>query len=46
MEIIGRFSVLDRQRLAFGRPELDNIGAVILGAVNHDAIFARHRHRR
>src|SRR5262245_47626124 len=34
----------DRQRLACSRSELDNIGAVILRAVNHDAVLAGHRH--
>src|SRR6516225_10158809 len=39
----------DRQRLAVCHAKLDDIGAVALGAVNHDAVLAArrsHAHRR
>ena len=35
----------DRQRLARGRPELDNVSAVVLRADNHDPIFAVRYYR-
>jgi hypothetical protein len=30
--------------VTLGRPELDNIGPVVLRAVDHDPILAHHRH--
>ena len=29
----------DRQRIALGSPELDDVGAVVLRAVDHDAVL-------
>src|SRR5262249_16385008 len=33
----------DRQHIALGGPELDDVGAVVLRAVDHDAVLAGHR---
>src|ERR1700741_3349482 len=43
----GRLAARDRnrQRLARGRPELNNVSAISLRAEDHDSIFASLRHR-
>jgi len=35
----------DRQRLAFGRPKLDDVGAISLRAKDHDPVLAGSGHR-
>jgi hypothetical protein len=32
----------DRQHVALRGPELDNVGAVVLPAIDHDSVLARH----
>jgi hypothetical protein len=35
----------NRQRLALGRPKLDNVGAISFRAIDHDAVLAGSGHR-
>jgi hypothetical protein len=36
----------DRERLAIGRPEFDDVGAAVLRAADHDSVLAGDGHRQ